>query len=119
MPWITFGALMCAVSVACGAFGAHALAERLDARALEIWETGSRYLMYSGLGVTLIGLTAQTLAKPALGTAAAAVTIGGVVFFSTLAAIALGGPKVLGMITPLGGLLMIVGFVLFAFHAMR
>jgi len=110
---------MSALSIACGAFGAHALAERFDARSLELWETGSRYLMYSGLGVILIGLAAQVSARPGYGIAAGCVAVGGLIFFSTLAGIAFGGPRTLGMITPLGGLSMIVGFVLFAFFAAR
>src|SRR5215203_364958 len=46
MNWIFLGALGGALSVVLGAFGAHALAARLDARALELWETAARYLMY-------------------------------------------------------------------------
>lgn len=119
MPWITVGALLSALSVACGAFGAHALAERLDPRSLELWETGSRYLMYSGLSVVLVGLAHQWSARPGYPLAAVALAVGGLVFFGTLAGIALGGPRALGMITPLGGLSMIVGLILFAYHAAR
>ena len=48
--WIVCGGLCCALAVGAGAFGAHGLASRLDARSLQLWETAARYLMYGGLG---------------------------------------------------------------------
>ena len=53
------GPLLCALAVLAGAFGAHGLADRLDARSMELWETAARYLMYGGLGLTLTGLAAR------------------------------------------------------------
>lgn len=120
--WIATGALVCALSVAAGAFGAHALAARLEPRALELWETAARYLVYGGFGTLLAGL-AQAAAvgrgapAGALGAAALCLAAGGLVFGGTVFALALGGPRWLGAVTPLGGTLLIVGFVLLAVGA--
>src|SRR6185312_1452672 len=54
------GAINGAIAVAAGAFAAHALKSRLDARALEVFETGARYQMYHALAIVLCGLLAMT-----------------------------------------------------------
>ncbi|HEX9733829.1 MAG TPA: DUF423 domain-containing protein [Thermoanaerobaculia bacterium] len=117
--WIAAGALCCALSIAAGAFGAHGLRSRLDADALALWETAARYLMYAGLGAALVGLAALHQARRGLDAAAVMLLAGGLVFSGTVAALALGGPRWLGAVTPLGGLLLILGFVVFALAAWR
>ena len=122
--WVAAGALCCAVSVIAGAFGAHGLQSRLDADALALWETAARYLMYSGLGLVLIGVfgldrAATDAARRGIGAAGTCLLAGGLIFSGTIAAIALGGPKWLGAVTPIGGVLMIAGFVLLAVAALR
>ena len=120
LPWTAIGALLAALAVAAGAFGAHALAARLDVRALALWETAARYLMYSGLGLVLLGLFArQALPSLALRAAGWCLLAGAVVFSGTVFALALGGPRVLGAVTPLGGTLLIAGFLLFTWAALR
>lgn len=100
-------------------FGTHGLKARLDADALALWETAARYLMYGGLGVVLIGLTVLHTARRGLDAAAVCVLAGSLVFSVTVALLALGGPRWLGAVTPLGGTLMIAGFVIFAVAAFR
>ena len=122
--WIALGAVICAVSVMAGAFGAHGLKARLPADDLARWETAARYFMYTGFGVVLIGLTALVQAhhgdpRRAFDLAAAFLLGGGMVFSGTVAAIALGAPRWLGAITPLGGLFMILGFLVFGAFAWR
>ncbi len=117
--WIAGGALCCALAVLAGAFGAHGLKARLDAESLALWETAARYFMYAALGQVAIGLTALASGGQGFGAAAVCVLAGSLVFSGTVAAIALGGPRWLGAITPLGGLSMIVGFVLFALAALK
>src|SRR5688572_13978238 len=63
MNWIFLGAMGGALSVALGAFGAHGLASRLDARGLELWETAARYLMYGSIALVLVGLYGQPGAR--------------------------------------------------------
>ena len=116
--WIGVGAAVCALSVLAGAFGAHGLKARLDPAALELWETAARYFMYSGLGLIAIGLAGHALGRPFTG-AGAALLAGAIVFSGTVAALALGGPRWLGAITPIGGALMIAGCALLAFQALK
>jgi uncharacterized membrane protein YgdD (TMEM256/DUF423 family) len=120
--WTAVGALLAALAVVAGAFGAHALAARLDARALGLWETAARYLMYGGLGLALLGVWARQ--APAAGggalRAAAWCLLAGIVVFSgTVFGLALGGPRWLGAVTPIGGTLLILGFLLFGWGALR
>ena len=113
------GPLLCAVSVLAGAFGAHGLRARLDPRGLELWETAARYLMYGGLGLTLIGLAESQASQAGFVWAGWSLLAGSVIFGGTVAALALGGPGWLGAVTPLGGLLMVAGFLLFGWTAWR
>jgi uncharacterized membrane protein YgdD (TMEM256/DUF423 family) len=118
MNWITIGAFYCAASVAAGAFGAHGLEARLDARALDLWETASRYLMYGGLGLLAVGALDERWSQ-SLNGPGSSLAIGGLIFSGTVFALALGGPRWLGAVTPLGGLGMIVGFAWLAISAWR
>jgi uncharacterized membrane protein YgdD (TMEM256/DUF423 family) len=113
------GPVVCALSVLAGAFGAHGLKERLDPHGLELWETAARYFMYSGLGLTLVGLVASQWPRPGFDWAGWTLFIGSLIFCDTVAWLALGGPRWLGAVTPLGGILMVVGFFLFAWTAFR
>lgn len=115
--WI--GPALCALAVLAGAFGAHGLKARLTADALALWETAARYVMYAGLGMTLAGLAARLAPRPGFGWAAGCLLAGAAIFGGTVSALALGGPRWLGAVTPIGGLLLILGFVLFAWTAFR
>lgn len=114
---IAAAALVAAAAIAAGAFGAHALAERLGARERELWETGARYLAYAGIAALAMSLHVVRAGVGA--TATWALVAGGVLFSTTLFALALGGPRWLGAVTPLGGLAMIGGLVAFAIAAWR
>jgi uncharacterized membrane protein YgdD (TMEM256/DUF423 family) len=116
---MAIGSFVLAAAVAAGAFGAHLLAERLDRRALELWETATRYLIYSGIGVLLAGIWRQQFSRDGFGAAATLLFLGGVIFASTVGAIALGAPKWLGAITPIGGVLLIGGFLALGWTALR
>ena len=115
--WI--GPALCALAILAGAFGAHGLKARLTAESLALWETAARYLIYAGFGLTLLGLTARQWPRPGLDWAAGGLLVGAVIFSGTVAVLALGGPRWLGAVTPLGGLLLILGFVVFAWSAFR
>jgi uncharacterized membrane protein YgdD (TMEM256/DUF423 family) len=117
--WIAVGAILCAGSIAAGAFGAHGLESRLDSAALALWETAARYLMYGGLGIVAVALAARPVGGRLYSWSAGSILAGAILFCGTLAILALGGPRWLGAITPIGGLLLIVGLVLLAFAALR
>jgi len=114
-PLIALGALNGAIAVAAGAFGAHGLRARLDARSLEIFETAARYQMFHALAIVLCG--AITIRGAA--TAGWILQVGIVVFSGSLYALALTGVKGLGAITPLGGLAFLVGWGWLAYAAWR
>jgi len=119
MSWIFLGALGCALAVMAGAFGAHALASRLAPHELQLWETAARYLMYGGLGVVLVGLFGAQGARRGVDAAGWCLLAGTAIFSGTVFGLALGGPRWLGAITPIGGTLLIVGFLIFAWAALK
>jgi len=116
------GGLLGAVAVAAGAFGAHGLAATLAASGQTAnWQTACTYCMHHALGMLAAGLVAA-LSQPASGRALAAgrcFLLGTLIFSGCLAAIALTGFKILGAIVPIGGALMITGWVILATAAIR
>ena len=119
MSWIVLGALGGALAVIAGAFGAHALASRLGPRELQLWETAARYLMYGSFAMLAVGLFGAQGARRGVNAAGWCLLAGSVIFSGTVFGLALGGPRWLGAITPLGGTLLIVGFLVFAWSALR
>jgi uncharacterized membrane protein YgdD (TMEM256/DUF423 family) len=115
--FIVLGALLAAAAVAAGAFGAHALAARLTPDRLATWETAARYHMYHALGLLLVGLAADRL-PPAANVAGWLFVAGIVVFGGTVYALALGGPRWLGAVTPIGGVAFIAGWLVLAWAAL-
>ncbi len=112
---IAAGAINALLAVAAGAFAAHGLRDRLEPRALEVFETAARYQMYHALAMILAGLIARRGAT----TAGWIFQAGIVVFSGSLYALALTDMKVLGAVTPLGGLAFLVGWAWLAWAAWR
>jgi len=116
--WIIVGAVFGAMAVCTGAFGAHALEERLaTAKTANTYEIAVRYQMYHALALVLVGLVGLHQTSTALNVAGGCFAGGIVIFSGLLYAIALGGPKILGAIVPIGGVGMIVGWVALAIGA--
>ena len=114
--WIALGAVNAALAVAAGAFAAHGLRDRLDARSLEVFETASRYHMYHALAIIAAGVLASSALRGAQ--IAAWIFQAGIVLFSgSLYALALTGVKSLGAVTPLGGLAFLAGWACLAIAA--
>jgi uncharacterized membrane protein YgdD (TMEM256/DUF423 family) len=107
------------LAVAAGAFGAHALRERLPETMLAIFETGVRYQMYHALGL----LAAALLLARAPSTSAVAAgwlfTFGIIVFSGSLYILVLSGVRTWGAVTPFGGVAMIAGWALLAYAGWR
>jgi len=116
--WIATGAISAAIAVALGAFGAHGLEERVTPDDLEIWKTGVHYHFLHAIGLVLLGLFLHQRGTRA-PVAGWCFLAGQAVFAGTLYAMVLGGPRVLGAITPIGGVLLIVGWLAFARSALR
>ncbi len=117
--WIALGALNAAIAVAAGAFAAHALRARLDARALEVFEVGARYHMYHALAMLGVGVLASSGAVRGAHTAGWIFQVGIVLFSGSLYTLALTGVKGLGAITPFGGIAFLAGWLWLAWSAWR
>ncbi len=115
---LRIAALFGATAVAAGAFGAHGLKDRLDARSLETFETAAKYQMYHALALLAVGLLAITgRTSLALTLSAWSFLLGTLIFSGTLYALALTGVPWLGAITPIGGAFLILGWVALIFAA--
>ncbi len=115
---LVFGCVFAFLAVATGAFGAHGLEKILDSYSLGIWQTAAQYQMIHALALVLLGLfegqknTPQKLTR--------AFFLAGIVLFSgSLYLLALTGVKILGAITPLGGLSFMAGWISFGLAALK
>lgn len=117
--FLAAGALSAAVSVAAGAFGAHALKARLPADLLAVFETGARYQMYHAVGLALAAWAASRGAGAAAAWAGWLFLAGTVLFSGSLYALAWTGVRALGAVTPLGGVAFIAGWIALALAALR
>lgn len=121
----TAGAMFALGSVVFGAFGAHAIAARVSAERLETWTTGAHYLGWQG--AALLALAALSASLSALGHstkrqlqfAGWLIITGTLIFSGSLFALVLSGIGALGAITPIGGVLMILGWGLTASVLLR
>ncbi|WP_110689907.1 DUF423 domain-containing protein [Salinicola endophyticus] len=105
--------------VVAGAFGAHALADRLSPRYLEVFHTAVRYQAWHTLAI--MALLAWRAQRPLRGQLAAVVLwfAGMVLFSGSLYLLTLSGITALGVVTPFGGLLLMAGWVMLAIAAWR
>lgn len=117
--FLILAALSGAISVGAGAFGAHAMRARLDARLFEVFETGAQYQMYHALALLAVAWVASRWPGP-LVTASGWLFVAGTILFSgSLYAMALTGIRALGAITPLGGACFIAGWLSLAAAVLR
>jgi uncharacterized membrane protein YgdD (TMEM256/DUF423 family) len=117
--FLALGAISAAISVAAGAFGAHALKARLPAELLAVFETGARYEMYHALGLLAAGWAVARAGGSAAAWAGWLFVAGTVLFSGSLYALALTGVRALGAVTPLGGVAFIGGWIALAIAAVR
>ena len=116
------GALLTGTGVALGAFGAHALKASLSPAMLEVFETGVRYQTYHGLGLLALAAWPRYQGPKYQGRGSRAPTLlltGTLVFSLSLYLLSVTGLRWLGAVTPLGGLLLLVGWGLVALDAWR
>ena len=106
-----------ALAVAAGAFGAHALEGKLEAKEMAWFDTAARYQLTHALA--LLGLAALAAHGFAVRAAGWCMVVGVMIFSGTLYAMAFGAPRWFGAITPLGGSALILGWVLVAIGSAR
>ena len=117
--YINVASLFAALAILFGAFGSHALKERLSAQSLEVYDIATRYLMFHALGIFLIALLGFQLPKELLEAPVTIMIVGTSIFSGSLYLIAMLDFKKLGMVTPIGGLLLIVGWLLLAYNTYK
>ena len=118
------GVLLAGSCVVLGAFGAHGLRAVLSAGELETWKTAVLYQFVHALALLAVGVLAlqshRLFIKPsALAGAALAFALGCLLFSGSLYGLALGAPRWLGPVTPLGGIAFIVGWLLLLVGLLR
>ncbi|MEM8617414.1 MAG: DUF423 domain-containing protein [Pseudomonadota bacterium] len=113
---IVASAFVAFLAVALGAFGAHGLEDKVDAKALGWWQTATFYLLTHAIAAFALGLSGRT---GLFTTGGWLILSGAALFAATLYAMALGAPRWFSAITPLGGLIMLAGWAVLAFAAYR
>ena len=110
--FIILASFLAALSVALGAFGAHALRRRLPEERLDTFETAARYQMVHALALLVIGLSGAGFVQTDLALVAGWLLVAGIALFSgSLYLLVLSGNRRWGAITPLGGLCFIAGWI--------
>jgi uncharacterized membrane protein YgdD (TMEM256/DUF423 family) len=113
------GAVLGFLGVAAGAFGAHAIRQRLTPERLDNWKTAAEYQLWHALATVASGLIAVRWASGSAAAAGWCFIAGVVVFSGSLYALALTDRRKLGAITPVGGVLFLAGWALLALAAIR
>lgn len=115
---IAIAAILLALAVAAGAFGAHALKNVLSPERLEIWQTAVQYHTWHALGLILIALIGSQF-DVAIAWPASLLLAGIVIFSGSLYTLCLTGIGWFGAITPIGGLAFIAGWIFLAVQVFR
>ncbi len=120
---VIIGIVMLVIAIVLGAFGAHALKEHLTPEKLNTFEVGVRYQVYHGLAFLILGFSADkfqfSLKLPTRLIFVGVLMFSGSIYFLAIQEMLDVSLKFLGPITPLGGLLIITGWILFLIKIMR
>lgn len=117
--FFVLGSLSGFFAVAMGAFAAHALRGRLDAQLLAIFEVGARYQMYHALALLAVGWACTRWQGTLVAASGSLFVVGTALFSGSLYAISLTGDRSLGIVTPLGGLALLAGWLCLAWAAWK
>ena len=117
--WIAISALNLAFAVMLGAFGAHGLKAHASPEQLTWWQTATDYFFYHALGLLALDILSTSLPHCPLYLSFLLIQIGILFFCGSLYIMALGLPRILGAITPIGGALMIAGWLILAWNAFK
>ncbi|MBB5211641.1 DUF423 domain-containing protein [Microbulbifer hydrolyticus] len=110
--YLLLAAFFGGTGVILGAFGAHGLRDKVAENLLEAFKTGVHYQMIHALALIAVAILIHQIgAKTSLIVSGALFAIGILLFSGSLYGLTFGGPRILGPITPLGGTLMIAGWI--------
>ncbi len=117
--FVVMSGVLGALAVGMGAFGAHGLRSSLEGiedgvKRMGWWETAAQYHLMHAVALGLVAFVVSKGGSGVGNVAGFAFAAGIVIFSGTLYAMALGGPRWLGAVTPIGGLALLVGWVLLA-----
>jgi len=116
--FLLIGALAGALGVGLGAFGAHGLRARLSPDMLAVFETGVRYQMYHALALVALATMMNRFDGRLVHLAGWSFVVGIVLFSGSLYLLALTGVRILGAVTPFGGIAFILGWACLAVSAL-
>ncbi len=121
MNWGVTGAILMALAVGLGAFGAHGLRDRLDAYSMGVYEKAVFYHFIHGLGLLIVAFLPKTgtFSATAAATVCTLLLAGILLFSGSLYVLALSGNRMLGAITPFGGIAFIAAWLVLAWYLMR
>lgn len=111
--------LLFATGIMVGALGAHALRSVLDERQLASLDTAVDYQLFNALGLLVIGVLMKTGAGRGLRAIAALLVAGILCFSGGIYLMLAGAPRPLGLVTPVGGLMLIIAWAWFAIVMLR
>lgn len=117
--WISISAFNCALAVMLGAFGAHGLKAHASEAQLSWWQTATDYFFYHALGLLIIAVLMKVLPQLQVTRSFVLIQLGIILFCGSLYLMALGLPRGLGIVTPIGGALMILGWLELAWKARK
>ena len=117
--FMVLGSVSAMIAVAAGAFGAHALRERLSPNLLAAFETGARYQMYHALALLAVAWAADRWGGVLVAWSGWLFVAGTVVFSGSLYLLALTGQRMFGAVTPVGGAAFLAGWLALAVGVWR
>lgn len=113
--WTRIGAILAALAVAMGAFGAHALEDSVSPERIATWETGAKYHLIHAVAICILSFFSDRLPKITLPL----LTLGTVIFGGSLYILVLANLPIMGAVTPLGGVCLIAGWASLGFASQK
>ena len=114
--WILSGVLSCALCVIIGAFGAHGLKDILNEYSQDIYEKGNLYHFFHSIALIINGILAKNFVNLNFDFSGYLFLLGIILFSFSLYALAITDIKILGAITPIGGVCFIIAWIYIAFQ---
>lgn len=116
---VLIGCISAGLGVAAGAFGAHMLKDMLEPQMLAVYDTATRYQMYHAFGLVLSGFAVRIGRDAGAARAGWLFLAGTLLFCGSLYGVSLLGIRWLGAVTPVGGVLFIVGWLVLGWRGLK